>query len=633
MIRSAHLSKAEFVALLATEPDNQNLTHVKNHLDSCENCQAALQRIAADDWWWNEGNLLFSSTVKLVEDFRAAQGDNESSRKAVFDLVGAEIGAIVDHLEPALHPELLGQVDGYQVESVIGVGGMGIVFKAFDQALNRPVAIKFLLPRLASQGIARQRFSREAKAVAAICHKNVIPILRINTSWIYPFFVMPYVSGISLQQLVESEGALDPQQLVQIACQIAGGLSAAHSRGMIHRDIKPANILLENRCNRVVITDFGLVHDENEQGLTQTGIIAGTPHYMSPEQAAGKPLDSRTDLFSLGSVMYWMATGKTPFSGSSQFELLNRLQTHAPSGIRSNNPEIPSVLETAILKLLDKEPANRFETAEALENYLNRYVAHFQNPVAYPEPVMAQPASPEKPLWRWIGALSFVLLLGLGTILTFLNRENPGLVPSPNVHVQEKKSQTQETQDKSKDRVVLSKADIKQLKSLARKKPMQIRLNVDRNTVGLHDRVVDGVSRLEPKTFERLWWLYQNNQEGCQSIWKQWRSEAQRKYGRMDLFVAEPVLLRAQLFVHEREWKLASGYFRTLSSILKNNFAEEELLHRVDAIAAACAKEPGKNGPKVLQQRIVEAIYPRLSSEFRERLQRIGCLKEDKHSP
>ncbi|MCC6510459.1 MAG: serine/threonine protein kinase, partial [Pirellulaceae bacterium] len=216
-------------------------------------------------------------------------------------------------LSPATHPEMLVRIGRYEVERLIGSGGMGVVFKAIDTELNRHVAIKLLAPFLAGNGAARQRFSREAKAAAAVVHEHVVPIYKVESNGDSPFLVMPYVAGESLQARPDREGPLELCEILRIGMQISEGLDAAHLQGLIHRDIKPSNILLEQGVERSLITDFGLARTTDDASLTNTGHYAGTPQYMSPEQARGDAIDFRSDLFSLGSVIYTMCAGRPPF--------------------------------------------------------------------------------------------------------------------------------------------------------------------------------------------------------------------------------------------------------------------------------------------------------------------------------
>src|SRR5205085_5922559 len=210
-------------------------------------------------------------------------------------------------LQPSTKPGSLGRLGHYEVLEVLGQGGFGTVVKAYDEKLHRMVAVKIMSPRLAATSPARKRFMREARSSAAIRHENVVDIHAIEEQPI-PFLVMEYVAGETLQQRLDRVGPLETLEVLRIGVQIAHGLAAAHAMGKIHRDIKPANILLENGVNRVKITDFGLARAADDASLTQSGIIAGTPLYMAPEQAQGVTIDHRADLFSLGSVLYAMCS-------------------------------------------------------------------------------------------------------------------------------------------------------------------------------------------------------------------------------------------------------------------------------------------------------------------------------------
>jgi serine/threonine protein kinase len=286
----------------------------------------------------------------------------------------------LDFLAPPSHPEMLGRLGRYEIESVIGSGGMGIVLKGHDSELNRPVAIKVLAPHLAHNGAARQRFAREARAAAAVVHEHVVAIHDVEPNASMPFMVMQFVPGHSLQDRVDQEGPLGVKELLRIGVQAASGLAVAHAQGVVHRDIKPSNILLENDLERALLTDFGLARAADDATLTRSGVVAGTPHYMSPEQASGQPTDHRSDLFSLGAVLYFMATGHPPFRAEQPMAVLHRIcnDRHRPAW--EANPEIPDELSDAIDRLLEKKPQRRFASAEQVAAVLAEMLAAIQQP-------------------------------------------------------------------------------------------------------------------------------------------------------------------------------------------------------------------------------------------------------------
>jgi WD40 repeat protein/tRNA A-37 threonylcarbamoyl transferase component Bud32 len=286
----------------------------------------------------------------------------------------------LNFLAPPREPNSLGRLDHYDVLEVVGRGGMGVVLKARDTKLQRVVAVKVLAPQLAASGTARKRFVREAQAAAAIRDENVIDIHDVNDDGAIPYLAMEYVCGITLDDRIKQGGPLELKELLRIGIQTAAGLAAAHRHGLIHRDIKPGNILLENGVQRVKITDFGLARAVDDASLTQSGVIAGTPLYMSPEQARGETVDHRSDLFSLGSVLYTLATGHPPFRASNTMAVLKRVCEDTPRPIRENNPVIPNWLCDIIGKLHAKDPAERFQSAAEVANLLSQHLAHLQQP-------------------------------------------------------------------------------------------------------------------------------------------------------------------------------------------------------------------------------------------------------------
>src|SRR5262245_46493 len=209
----------------------------------------------------------------------------------------------LDFLQPSTKPESLGRLAHYEVLEVLGRGGYGIVVRAFDETLQRVVAIKVLAPGVATTSPARKRFLREARAAARVRHDNVVQIYAVEEQPL-PYLVMEYIPGQTLQQHLDRTGPLDVADVLRLGGQIARGLAAAHAQGLIHRDIKPGNILLESGPeSKVKITDFGLARATDDASLTKSGVVSGTPMFMAPEQANGDQLDHRADLFSLGSVL------------------------------------------------------------------------------------------------------------------------------------------------------------------------------------------------------------------------------------------------------------------------------------------------------------------------------------------
>jgi WD40 repeat protein/tRNA A-37 threonylcarbamoyl transferase component Bud32 len=326
----------------------------------------------------------------------------------------------LDFLDPPRRPGDLGRLGHYDVLEVIGRGGMGIVLKVFDAKLHRIVAIKVMAPQLATTAIARQRFQREAQAAAAVRNEHVIDIHAVEEAKGLPYLVMEYISGISLQERLNRGRPLELKEILRISMQTAAGLAAAHAQGLVHRDVKPANILLENGVERVKITDFGLARAADDASLTQSGVVAGTPQYMAPEQAHGKPVDRRADLFSLGSVLYAMCTGRAPFRASGTMAILKRVCEDTPRPIREINPDVPEWLAAVSGRLHEKNADDRFQTAAEVAELLGKYLAHLQQPALAPMPPMVEKSARAPAIggkqgshWRrWWAAAGLFLLIG-----------------------------------------------------------------------------------------------------------------------------------------------------------------------------------------------------------------------------
>lgn len=317
----------------------------------------------------------------------------------------------LDFLDPPDKPGSIGRLGHYEVREVVGRGGMGVVLRAFDEQLHRVVAIKVMAPQLATSATARRRFVREARAQAAVAHDHVVTIHAVDESGPLPYIVMQFVAGQSLQDRLDRAGPLQLYEVLRIGMQAASGLAAAHAQGLVHRDVKPANILLENGVERVKLTDFGLARAADDASLTQSGLIAGTPQYMSPEQAEGRPVDHRSDLFSLGSVLYAACAGRPPFRAGTSMGVLKRVCEESPTPIRQVNPETPDWLAELIGRLHAKDPVGRFQSAAEVAELLGRHLAHVQHPPAVPLPAAANaaertpaPARPPRRGRRWAAA-------------------------------------------------------------------------------------------------------------------------------------------------------------------------------------------------------------------------------------
>lgn len=396
-------------------------TAVTRHLDHCEACRAKLEELAADTSEWAAMRELLRTPGEDDGDF-LWPGSHPAD--FVSHDAAAERRNPLSFLAPSDDPASLGRMGSYEVTGVIGRGGMSVVLKAFDRPLNRYVAVKVLAPQLAASAAARRRFEREAQAAAAVVHEHAIAIHAVAEFGGLPYLVMPYFPGRSLQRRLDETGSLRLAEILRIAKQVAAGLAAAHAQGLVHRDVKPANILLENGVERAVVTDFGLARAIDDATVTCSGVIAGTPQYMAPEQARGEAVDRRADLFSLGSVIYAMCTGRPPFRAETTLGVLRRVCDESPRPIRELNPEIPQWLVDLVARLHAKDPADRFQDARDVAALLEQGLAHVQNPLAVPEPPRVEPVRGEPvrtkdrfPRSVWAGRIAIglaALVMGAG---------------------------------------------------------------------------------------------------------------------------------------------------------------------------------------------------------------------------
>jgi serine/threonine-protein kinase len=257
----------------------------------------------------------------------------------------------------------------YKIKKIIGVGGMAIVFEAYDMLKNRPVAVKMLKDDISGDTQAVKRFINESKAVAMLSHPNIVNIYDVSVKENLKYIVMELIEGITLKNYMQKKGALSFKEVVSITEQILRALEHAHSKGIVHRDIKPQNIMLL-KDGSIKVADFGIAKLPNAETVTMTDKAIGTVFYISPEQASGKPIDHRSDLYSLGATVYEMATGKLPFTADSPVSVALMQVKSIPKNPREHNPSIPRGLEQIILISMEKNPSHRFQSATQMLRHL-----------------------------------------------------------------------------------------------------------------------------------------------------------------------------------------------------------------------------------------------------------------------
>jgi serine/threonine protein kinase len=415
------LSADQFQALLAEQLSAAERGALDAHVDVCSDCQATLTRLLDEgegesrlDWhrlWRGSGQTPLPPVDDWVRRLKAKPPLSTPTDAATPN----EAAALLFPDPPtALGP--LGRLASYHVVSERGRGAFGIVYQAYDEELDCPVALKVLKPELAASVTDRARFEGEARKAAGIRHDHVVAIHRVGNTpgFALPYFVMEYVDGEALSERLR-RGALAAREAAQITLQAALGLSAAHARGLVHRDINPANILLEKGSDRVKITDFGLARtvEVTSEKLTRSGGIVGTPPYMSPEQIVSPQyVDHRTDVYGLGVVLYELLTGELPFQGRSHW-VLQQVVHDEPPPPRKLNQAIPRDLETITLKCLSKEPSQRYQTALDLAGDLRRFLAG--------EPVQARPANTWLRVVKWAQRRPATAALVAVSVVAFLS--------------------------------------------------------------------------------------------------------------------------------------------------------------------------------------------------------------------
>ncbi len=445
--------------LLGTLPEAE-LETLSEHLSFCDRCLNTAEtlevrddltdavriphELAADDDVLTQaiarGKLLANQlNTTQIEQTQLETGSNDTD-KSVFDSFATSQLSQFGFLSPPEQPDELGRLGEYRVLQLLGVGGMGIVFRAEDPRLKRQVALKVMKPSLASGEAAKNRFIREAQFNAAIEHDNIVHIYQVGEDRGVPFIAMQYLRGESLKTRIDREHKLAQPEVARIGKEIAAGLAAAHEQGLIHRDIKPDNIWIEEKTQRAKILDFGLVRAATEDtGLTLAGMVVGTPQYMAPEQALGQLVDHRCDLFSLGTVLYQLATGKYAFKGANLTATLMAVVHQDPLPIENVAPKIEPALAVLITKLLSKDRNDRPQTALEVSRELAEIEQKMQLPttvehVAPPPPIelSSSPTATASPPYRKpprtrsflaaAGGAAALLLLGV-IIITITNKD------------------------------------------------------------------------------------------------------------------------------------------------------------------------------------------------------------------
>ena len=428
---------ADYLGGELREPE---LGRCEQHLQDCQSCEETIRGLRVDE-------TTYDSFAKLaISALQDQANDDVGSRSAedeplVERLVGEIAGLpdrsigprlledraaeVTQRLPPAAGPDTLGRLGDYQIKRLLGAGSTGVVYEALDQRLHRRVALKVLRPSLGAA--AHDRFMAEARSAAAIDHPGVVTIYQVGEDGTLAYMAMELSDGQTLEQRLHEVSFLPEPEIKRITKQIAQGLAAAHRHGLIHRDIKPANIWLKANTGQALILDFGLarIADDDPQ-MTATGILAGTPNYMSPEQTRGLELDGRSDLFSLGCLMYRSATGKLPFGSTGVLATLQAIQHDDARAPRQLNPHVGEDFSDLTMMLLQKHPTDRPEHANALvealqtERHLWPFradrLAEIDPPTTKPEGVVNRDRRANRGLIGWVAAVVAAGLLGWGCL-------------------------------------------------------------------------------------------------------------------------------------------------------------------------------------------------------------------------
>ena len=411
----------ELVDYLLGKLSNELLDELENHFLDCRTCEETLRGLDLADTlnkWVGEAALSDQPSA-ADEDFVATlirRMQEQTSLHSKLDPLAKErADEVIRMLDSESSDSHFGKLGQYRLDELLGVGSSGVVFRALDEPLHRPVALKVLRPSLGET--AKERFMIEARATASVDHSNVVTIYQVGQIDGLAFIAMQWLPGQTLESRLNDVTFLSEPEVRDISKQIAAGLQAAHDKTLIHRDIKPANIWL-TESNQVKLLDFGLARiADDDPHMTSTGMLAGTPYFMSPEQSRGNELDCRSDLFSLGCVMYRAATGKLPFGEKGILATLQSIQNHHPTPPRNLNPSLSQDFSDLTMCLLEKQPANRPESAQCVGDALEASRPKWKfNAVRYDDQSSSSPvtANTSSSFSGWISAAILVGLLTWG---------------------------------------------------------------------------------------------------------------------------------------------------------------------------------------------------------------------------
>jgi eukaryotic-like serine/threonine-protein kinase len=379
--------RQQFLDALGGSAPPEAVEALASHLESCKGCAQQFDRAVEGDTLLEAMRQQSTVDTELEPEAAAvverllrlrlgAANLSEPDPSSAYEPAGGTGEAADDErwqfLEPPAQADEIGRLGPYRILRILGAGGMGVVFQAEDSNLRRLVALKVLTPKAAEKPGARERFLREARALARLEHENVVTVHHVGEANGVAYIGMQWLKGHSLDDRLRNPEPIAIRETLRIGRQVALGLAAAHEHGLIHRDVKPANIWIEAaHGGRIKLLDFGLARPMvDAEQLTRSGSIIGTPAYMAPEQANGEKIDHRCDLFSLGVVLYRLTTGQFPFSGKSPVATLIAVAVKSPAPPESLAIDLPAGLSDLIVQLLVKEPAQRPASANEVAERL-----------------------------------------------------------------------------------------------------------------------------------------------------------------------------------------------------------------------------------------------------------------------